>query len=159
MKTISLTSVAALTGKSERTLWRWISEGNLTRADDSSFQGKTMISLESAFSHFSIRIDSEDLEIIEMADGGNAEAQTDLALLFLEQNDPESAVYWLELAAKQDYPEAMHWLGRCHVDGQGVPTNENFGIMWLAKAAAHGHVISQAQVEAMRNGITYRSTK
>lgn len=112
-----------------------------------------MVQLESVIPHLAISIDPEDFQLIENADGGNAEAQNDLAMLFLDQNKPESAKYWLELAANQDYAESMHWLGRCYIEGKGVSLDENLGIMWLAKAAAYGHAISQAQIEAMRNGM------
>ena len=45
-------------------------------------------------------------------------------------------------------------LGRCHIDGNGVLQDENIGIMWLAKAAAHGHAVSQAQMQAMLDKFT-----
>ncbi|MGP1665999.1 MAG: tetratricopeptide repeat protein, partial [Rhodanobacter sp.] len=83
-----------------------------------------------------------------------AGAQTDLAVLFLSNAKPESAVYWLELAAKQDYANAMHLLGRCYTDGNGILKNEDLGIMWIAKAASHGHLISQGQMQALRSGFS-----
>lgn len=106
--------------------------------------------LDSIKSHISIQLTDEDLSLIKEADAGSAEAQNDLFLLLMERGKPKSALYWLELAVKQDYPDAMHWLGRCYIEGNGVPQNEDMGIMWLAKAAAHGHVISKEQLEIMK---------
>ena len=64
------------------------------------------------------------------------------------------AIYWLELAARQDYADAMHWLARCYLDGNGVAPDEYLGLMWLSKAAAHGHRISQGQLQVMRDRFT-----
>lgn len=146
---ISLATAITLTGWSKRTLWRRIADGTLIRADGDAFTDKAKISLEAIRPFICVPIESEDLYLIERADAGNAEAQTDLALIFLSSVKPESAVYWLKLAAKQDYMNAMHLLGRCYTDGNGLPRDENLGIMWLAKAAAQGHVISQGQMRAI----------
>jgi TPR repeat protein len=70
-------------------------------------------------------------------------------LLFLANQQPASALYWLELAAGQGHTDAMHWLGRCHIEGNGLPKNEELGIMWLSKAAAHGHLISRYQMDRL----------
>lgn len=154
LKLISLASLPALTGKSERTLWRWIADGILVRADDGDAQTKTMVQLDSVIRHLLIVIEPDDIALLESADAGDAEAQNDLALLFLTQNRAQGALYWLELAAKQGYAEAMHWLGRCYIDGKGIAKDDNMGIMWLAKAAAHGHMISQEQIHAMLHGFS-----
>lgn len=113
-----------------------------------------MVDLDAIKSHACIPLEEDDGPLIQDADAGNAEAQNDLALLFLANSKPRAAIYWLELAAKQDYPDAMHWLGRCHIDGNGVLQEENLGMMWLAKAAAHGHAISQAQMQTMLTKFT-----
>lgn len=113
-----------------------------------------MVNLDAIKFHACIPLEEDDGPLIQEADEGNAEAQNDLALLFLANSKPRAAIYWLELAAKQDYPDAMHWLGRCHIDGNGVFQDANLGMMWLAKAAAHGHAISQAQIQSMLNRFT-----
>ncbi|MCV2216544.1 hypothetical protein [Thauera sp. Sel9] len=46
---------------------------------------------------------------------------------------------WFEAAARQDYPEGMHWLGRCLIAGQGVAVDEKRGIDCIARAANRGH--------------------
>ena len=151
---ISIGAAITLTELSKRTLWRRISDGSLTRVDDSTINDKVKISLDSIQSHICIPLEPEDVDLIKSADAGNPEAQTDLALLFLSHAKPESAVYWLKLAAKQDYLEAMHRLGRCYIAGNGVPKDDYLGIMWIAKAAAQGHVVSQVQIQAMLDKFT-----
>jgi len=147
MKSISLATAVNLTGRSERTLWRWIAGGTIRRADD-TVSGKTWIDFDSLKPYLSMPLEPEDFDLIESADGGgrNAEAQNELALLFLANGKPEGAIYWLELAAKQGFADAMHWLGRCYIEGNGLPKNVDMGIMWLSKAAARGHLISHRQI-------------
>jgi TPR repeat protein len=70
-------------------------------------------------------LEPKDLPVLESADAGDAEAQNDLALIFLSNGKHKDAIYWLELAAKQDYAIAMHGRGRCHIDGNWLPTNNN----------------------------------
>ncbi|KRB85149.1 tetratricopeptide repeat protein [Noviherbaspirillum sp. Root189] len=154
MKSISLASVTTLTDQSERTLRRRLADGSLPRAVDEGGSNRTMIPFDAIKPQICIPVEEGDFELIEQADGGDAKAQNDLALLFLSNGKPESAIYWLELSAKQDYADAMHWLGRCYIDGNGVTRNEDLGIMWLAKASAHGHVISQSQLKAMKDSFT-----
>jgi TPR repeat protein len=43
----------------------------------------------------------------------------------------------------------MQWLGHCYINGKGVQKDENLGVMWLAKAAALGHVIAQGQMNGL----------
>jgi TPR repeat protein len=151
---ISLATAITLTGWSKRTLWRRIADGTLARADEDVFAEKVKISLEAIRPYFCIPIALEDFHLIECADAGDVEAQTDLALVFLSNMKPENAVYWLKSATKQDYMNAMHLLGRCYTDGNGLSRDENLGIMWIAKAAALGHIISQAQMQAICDKFT-----
>jgi uncharacterized protein len=149
LKLISIASAITLTEWSESTFRRRIADRSLTRHVEPGPNGRAMVDLDAIKSHACIPLEEDDGSLLHDADAGNAESQNDLALLFLANNKPRSAIYWLELAAKQDYPDAMHWLGRCCIDGNGVLRDENLGMMWLAKAAAQGHVISQAQMQAM----------
>ena len=151
---ISIAAAITLTGWSERTIWRRISDGTLSRVDENTVKDKAMISLDAIKSNFCVPIEPEDFDLIENADAGNAGAQTDIALIFMSNKKMASVIYWLKLAVKQDYAEAMHWLGRCYTNGNGLPKDENLGIMWIAKAAAQGHVISQGQMQAMRDRMT-----
>ena len=106
-----------------------------------------MLSLSEVAPLITIRLTEEDLKFLAAADAGSPEAQDDMGQFFLEARKYEAALYWLEQAARQDHPDAMQTLGRCYASGEGVPKDENLAIMWLAKAAAHGHVIAQAQMQ------------
>jgi hypothetical protein len=154
LQLISIAAAITLTEWSESTFRRRIADGALTRQFEPGPGARALVDLEAIKPHACIPLEEEDSQLIQDADTGNAEAQNDLALLFLANSKPRAAIYWLELAAKQDYPDAMHWLGRCHIDGNGVLQDENLGMMWLAKAAAQGHAISQAQMQAMRDKFT-----
>jgi len=137
-----------LTGWSERTFWRRFADGSIKR-DTNSAAGKSMVEFESIKPHICIPLGSSDYPLIEAADGGNAQAQTDLALLFLSNNRVKQALTWLEAAAKQEYPAAMRLMGACYIEGQGVGRDDNLGMMWIARAAAGGDRISQAQMKAI----------
>lgn len=43
----------------------------------------------------------------------------------------------------------MQWLGHCYVNGKGVAKDANLGMMWIAKAAALGHVIAQGLMKTL----------
>jgi TPR repeat protein len=113
-----------------------------------------MVDLDSVKPHICIPLDEGDIALIKSADAGDAEAQTDLALLFLAANKFKSAIFWLELAIKKDYANAMYYLSRCYIDGNGVAQDENMGLMWLSKAAVYGSVIAQGLMQAVRKKLT-----
>lgn len=149
MQYISLAGATTLTGWSERTFWRKLSDGSVTRSPSSS---RAMIAFNDIKAYSCIPLEPEDLLMIEQADSGDAAAQTETAILFLQHDKPKSAVYWLDLATKHDDANAMYLLGRCYTDGSGIPVNENLGIMWIAKAASLNHVLAQGLMRSMRNG-------
>jgi TPR repeat protein len=151
---ISLAAAITLTEWSERTFWRRFADGSVKREMESSGNGKSMLLLDSLKPHITIPLAPEDLALVQQADRGDAAAQSDLALVFLASGRTRGAIYWLELAARQDYADAMHWLARCYLDGNGVAPDDHLGLMWLSKAAAHGHRISQAQLQVMRDRFT-----
>ena len=115
-----------------------------------------MIPFDAIKDQIVIPLDHDELDLLEQADLGDAEAQNCIALIFLANAKAESAIYWLELAAKQEHPDAMHWLARCYIDGKGIMKDENLGMMWLAKAAANGHTISEVQMQSIRNSLVLR---
>lgn len=154
MELISLAAAITLTEWSERTFWRRFADGSVKRELESSGNGKSMVHLESVEAHITIPLAAEDLTLVQQADRGDAVAQNDLALIFLAGGKPRGAIYWLELAAKQDHADAMHWLARCYLDGNGVAPDHHLGLMWLSKAAAHGHRISQGQLQVMQERFT-----
>ena len=154
VKLISLAAAITLTEWSERTFWRRFADGSVKREVEAAGNGKSMVHLESIKSYIGMPLAPEDFLLVQQADHGDAAAQNELALIFLSNGKTRGAIYWLELAARQDYADAMHWLARCYIDGNGVAPDDNLGIMWLAKAAALGHVISQGQLQVMRDRFT-----
>ena len=154
MELISLAAAITLTEWSERTFWRRFADGSVKREIESSGNGKSMVHLESIEAHIAVPLASDDLLLVQQADRGDAAAQNDLALIFLSSGKTRGAIYWLELAARQDYADAMHWLARCYRDGNGVAPDVHLGLMWLSRAAAQGHLISQGQLQVMRDRFT-----
>jgi len=150
MQHVSLQAAITLTGWSERTIRRRIADGTLQCAANNEIHYKTMICFDSIKHDMCIALDTDDFELIKSADAGDVKAQNELALLFLEQNKPKSAVYWLELAAKQNFADAMHLLGCCYLEGNGLPKDENLALMWIAKAASLDHSIALAQIQSIR---------
>ena len=146
MTTISLPAAVTLTGWGERTYFRKFSDGSIPRVTEN---GRVMIDLEFIMPHLCLPLEPDDIAVLEGADAGNPEAQNDVALLFLSNNKPKGAVYWLQQAAKQNFADSMSFLSQCYMEGNGVPIDKNIGIMWLAKAAAFGHTIAQAQMKAL----------
>jgi len=150
MQHVSLQAAITLTECSERTLRRRLADGSLRCAADNGAYFKTMICFDSIKHDICIPLNPDDIELIKNADSGNAKAQNDLALLFLEHNKLKSAVYWLELAAKQQLADAMHLLGRCYLEGNGLPKDDSLALMWIAKSASLGHSIALAQIQSIR---------
>lgn len=152
MRAISLDSAIVVTGLSKRTLWRRLTEGLIARADNDG-RGRAMLAFEDLLPLLCIAVVPEDYPLFIAADAGDAGAQNELALLFLEAGRPEVALHWLEAAVSgQQSPasgEAMHNLAGLYIRGVGVERDENVGLMWLAKAAAHGHVVAQRQMAAL----------
>lgn len=138
MDSISLNTAASLSRLSKRTLWRRVADGQL-RTFATGAGERTVVALDDALALCRLRIEPDDRALIVAADAGDPDAQCDLALLFLAQGFAADAVPWLEAAARQYHAEAMHWLGRCHIAGNGVPADEKTGAGWIAKAARRGH--------------------
>lgn len=151
---ISIATATTLTGCSESTLRRRIAAGSVQRKLEPGAYGRLMIDLESIRPLITIAMTEDDLELFLAADGGDATAQTDLALFFLAQDNSKNAIYWLEAAVRQEYSNAMHYLGHCYLNGQGVAKDANLRLMWLSKAAVGGHLISQAQMKAIHDRLS-----
>lgn len=148
MQGISVESAIAITELSRRTWWRRISEGKVARVADDA-RGRAMLHWPDVVPHICIALNPDDLARTLRADAGEADAQNDMGQLFLSADKPKAALYWLGLAAEQGNADAMQWLGHCYTHGKGLPKDNNLGLMWIAKAAAHGHVIAQAQMDGL----------
>lgn len=148
MESISLDAAAAMTGKGRRTLYRQIAEGKMAKQPKDA-RGRSMIALAEVVDLVGFPLDDDDLAMIVRADSGDAEAQDDVGQMFYAAGAFDAAIYWLREAAAQEHPDAMQWLGTCYAAGQGVPKDVNLSVMWIAKAAAHGHAIAEHQIRSM----------
>ena len=147
-RAISLDSVTMVTDVSRRTLWRRLSEGKISRQANDE-RGRAMLTLDDITAMLSIPMEAEDYELLTQADQGNSDAQNDLAQLFLEFDRPDVALQWLQLAINQQHPDAIHNMSTLYLKGLGVAKDESKALMWLSKAAAHGHIIAKAQLTAL----------
>lgn len=152
MHTVSIDTAMQLTGLSRRTLWRRVSSAPYPTQRESHAGSRTLIAIEAIQADLPAPLQPGDDAIMARADQGDPEAQNDVAMILMEANRHDLALHWLRLAAAQDYADAMHWLGRCYISGNGVEKDEAQGLAWLRKAAERGHVISQRQVEAVGGG-------
>jgi len=147
-RAINLEASALITQLSKRTLWRRLSEGQITRQEN-DYEGRTMLTFEDLVPMLCIPVAPQDHELIIQAAAGDAGAQTDLALLFLEADKPDVGLSWLTQATDQGHPDAMHLLSKLYIQGSGLPKDDSLGLMWLAKAASLGHMIAGEQITAL----------
>ncbi len=148
---ISVEAAIAITERSRSTWWRRIAKGEITRVADDA-RGRAMLLWSEVAPQICVPMEPVDLAVVLRADAGDAAAQNDIGQFFSIAGKHKIALYWLQQAAQQEDPDAMQWLGRCYISGDGVPKNDNLGIMWIAKAAAHDHVIAQTQIKGLRGG-------
>lgn len=153
---ISVEATIAITGRSRSTWWRRISKAEVTRVADES-SGRTLLLWSEVVPHLCIPMDASDHGLVLRADAGEAAAQSDVGQLFSSAGKHEVALYWIRKAAEQDYPDAMQWLGRCYLSGDGVKRDDNLGLMWIAKAAAFGHAIAQEQMQCLTAQLASRA--
>ncbi|MDZ4315140.1 MAG: hypothetical protein U0989_10285, partial [Azonexus sp.] len=102
---------------------------------------------------------AEDCALLAKADQGDSEAQTAIGQHFFLARRYSAAVFWFQLAAAQGDADAMQCLGQCYASGSGVAKDDNLALMWIAKAAAQGHVIACRQMAELqgRPGMALRS--
>jgi len=149
-QSVSMDTAVVVTGRSRRTWWRRIADGSILRADHDE-RGRTMISWADVAPHICIPMNSEDLEFLIRADGGDADGQNDIGQLFSLAGKHEIAFFWLTQAAHNNHADAMQWLARYYLAGETVPKDENLALMWLAKSAARGGHIAREQMRTLRS--------
>jgi len=147
-KAISLDAATVVTQLSKRTLWRRLSDGQITRQGNDE-EGRTMLTFTDIAPMLCVPVASEDYDLLIEAAAGDAESQNNLALLFLDADKPEIGLHWLTMAADQGHPDAMHHLSKLYIKGTGTKKDESTGLMWLAKAASLGHIIASQQITAL----------
>lgn len=152
---VSLDTAALLTDTSKRTLWRRLSAGKLQRhsLDD---QGRVILALTELVNKLCIKLTgklgneaTDDFALLIAADRGCSNAQSELALVFMEQDRADLAFHWFSLAAQQQHADAMYYLSELHQQGLGVERNTNEAMLWRVKAASAGHSVAQAQMLAI----------
>lgn len=161
MNTISLDAAVAITGISHSTLRRRVMDGSIAKHGQDS-RRRILLALDEVLAQVEVPLGDEDIAMLLRADAGDAQAQADMGALFYVAGARKAALYWLNEAAAQDDAEAMHWLAMAHAQeghryaDKRHATSDNFAIMWLAKAAALGHPVAQAQMERLRHGQSQR---
>ena len=71
------------------------------------------------------------------------------ALRLAEQGDVKQAFPLLSRAARAGIAEAEYRVGRCYLEGTGVPPSRAEGARWLERAANQGYVEAQAQLATL----------
>ena len=163
---ISLNTAAVLTGRSLRTWQRRIEDGLVPRLGD----GRALVPFDAVAPELALTLTPEDVDVLVRADQGNAAAQADvgalLALAALDEAKAQAgsrsaplarggmvpALHFLTQAAQQGEADAMHWLGLLHAGGLCDGDGDALALMWIAKAAAHGHVVAQRQLAGLMPG-------
>jgi len=90
---------------------------------------------------------------LPLAEGGNADAQTMLGIIYEEgydvSQDYAAAVTWYRQAADQGHPDAQFYLALMHDLGKGVPLDPMAAAQWLSEAADQGHADAQFNLGVM----------
>ena len=143
---ISTQNASLLTGKVTKTIYRWADDGALhTRQEN----GRLQIDLNSLATQIVIPLDDNSINAICGAEDGKASAFLELGLLFLQADQPEIAIRWLEQAARKGHLDALDWLSICYAEGIGTEPNPALALRWLGEAAVHGHPIAQSKIDAL----------
>ena len=150
---ISIDTAAIITERSKRTWQRRLADGAVDRVSN-DIHGRSMVSLMDVHSLICVPLGDDDIGALLLADSGSAAAQCDVGQVFDLLGKHEIALYWWTQAAAQGDAEAMQCLGSAHAEGRGVPVDQNLALMWIARAAAQGHLIARAQI----NGLKARAT-
>ena len=92
-------------------------------------------------------------QLLPLARAGNAEAQSNLAWLYLNgagtTQDNASAAKWYRAAADQGDPYAQFNFARLREDGQGVEQDDKDAVKWYRKAAMQGQANAQFSLGEM----------
>jgi len=111
--------------------------------------------VEDAFAAFDRQDDASGLRIFQkLAEGGNAEAQFRLGMIYggnssIAARDDEQSLYWYRKAADQGHAWAQSNLGTTFKNGDGVPQDYQKALYWYRKAADQGWPIAQTNLGRM----------
>lgn len=88
----------------------------------------------------------EGLNIIkELAEAGDIESQIDLGGYYLERNDYEKSIFWLDKAISSDNARAQYLIGIYYI--QKTPQEYEKGIKWLRASASQGYRRAQEMLK------------
>lgn len=149
---INIDTAALLMGVSKRTLWRYLSDDRFTSLPKDA-DGRAMLLVTEVAERCKFRLqagdgnpDTDDHALLALAEQGDAAAQTGFAVLLLEQDMHELALHYLQLAAAQEYADAMQQLANLYQSGTGVVQCLDTALAWRCKAAALGHPVAREQL-------------
>ncbi|RYF47635.1 MAG: sel1 repeat family protein [Cytophagaceae bacterium] len=145
---ISLETAAIITERSRRTWQRRLADGGVDRVAEDA-RGRSMLQLRDVLPLVCVPLGPEEQQILALADDGSASAQRDIGQVFDLYGKHEIAIHWWRQASEQGDADAMQCLGSAHAEGRGTPKDQNLGLMWIARAAAAGHVIAAEQVRGL----------
>lgn len=151
---LSIPSASKLCAWSERTLWRKLASGQLLRYSRGG--ARADIAWSSLQAHLKFTLDADGLDLLRQADQGCILSQAELGLHLRHLRNHDCALRWLQLAAEAGQADAMHWVARSYLCGEGVAANRNLGVMWLARSAASGHAISDALLSSLSHPLLAR---
>lgn len=116
---------------------------------------KTIIVMSIAllFSTFSFTNELDFNMIQKKAFNGDAEAEYDLAFIYLRNQEFQEAKYWFEKSAKQGYRFAEYEMGRIYYYGEISPKNYSTSLFWLKRAAKQKGL--QSGMAAYQIGMIY----
>jgi len=149
MPSISLSTASAVTGLTRRTLWRYIHDGRLRPLGEASQGNKTQLELAEVVALCDDPLEEEDEALVLAADAGKTEAQCELGIWMLELERPSIARDWFAKAARAGYADAMCYLGRDLLLGDGGVCDQDEGMRWLHQADAMRFPLAMALVEAL----------
>lgn len=160
---VTLNTAEALGGISRRTLWRRISDGSVRTAPNSA-GNQTRVVLADVLKAAGAALPMACYPWLKAADAGEADAQCEVALTFLEGGEVKRALYWLRKAADQSCAEALYWRGRLRLGGQDggkAPDEEGMisdvpadreGELWIWQASLKKHAAAAAALDFLRSG-------
>ena len=150
---VSTQTAALLTGRSVRTVHNWLESGVILGKDVQAahIPGGLMrrIDLSSIAANVPTEMTDEFLECVRQADIGDADGMNNVGTYFYGSKEYKIAVVWFDAAAKKGHADAMEWLSICYINGTGVEKNHALGVQWLGTAAALGHRIARAKLQAL----------
>ncbi|MGA9854880.1 MAG: tetratricopeptide repeat protein [Gammaproteobacteria bacterium] len=87
---------------------------------------------------------------MQLAKIGDAEAQSNLGVMYASRGEYEKAAYWYKQAAIAGLDTAAYNLGTLYFNGQGFPQDYAKAHPWFEEAASRGNKYAQFQL-----GMTY----